>query len=181
MRPRPTPLCYRLTPLSQRDKPPLLHIGEEVARTVYLTPRVAIGRVEILENVAELSVTNDLAKQVSNVTKRARTLVEKRHRMMHDYWGVDIETGMPSRMAIPQKASKPKKIVSLEELTATIQDIRVLATDARELTAALYASWPPHASLRKSGLPRQVARAKATRRSKDAPQAPRRQRKSSPK
>lgn len=151
----------------------LLHIDEEIARTVYLTPRVAIGRVEIIENVIHYSVQpeTELFERVDGIKKRVRALIGKRHRMIHDYWGVDIKTKMPSRMAIPEKSSKPTKLVALDELTMMIRDIRVLATDTRALTLALYQSWPAYASLDKSGRPRRGGRSKAKNHSKDHPPA----------
>jgi hypothetical protein len=95
-------------------------------------------------------------KRVGTIAKRARSLIDKRHRMIHEYWGVDTETGMPSRTTIPRKVSKTKRPVPLAELTGMVGEIRQLMTDAREITAALYATWPPYASLDNSGLPRRL-------------------------
>ncbi len=133
----------------------LLHIDMEIARTIYLTPRVAIGRIEILEHVIKASVQSntEMFKEVDGIRKRARSLIDKRHRMIHDYWCVDVETGAPSLLTLPKRSEEGGRPVPLPELKSMIRDIRRLATDAIDLMRAFYKSWPPYASLDKSGLP----------------------------
>lgn len=125
----------------------LLHIAPELGRIVYLTPRSGFGRLELLKNVAEKSLSSP---QVSKVFSRAKALMQKRHEIMHDTWGVDAETRKPSR----QKTKGQHVLVELSDLQNMVRDIRDLITDAHELAARLYADWPAYASLDKSGLPR---------------------------
>lgn len=65
----------------------LLHIDEDIGRTLYLTPRVAIGRLEIFENTISASVrpNTDRDKQLRDLLAKARSIVQKRHGMIHDF------------------------------------------------------------------------------------------------
>lgn len=152
----------------------LLHIDMEIARTIYLTPRVALGRIEILENAIKTSVqpNTDMFREVDGIRKRARKLIDKRHTMVHEHWGVDIATGIPSRQRIPHRTEPASTPVPIHELRNMIRDIRRVATDAFDVTGALYKSWPPYASLDKSGLPLQDDLPKKKRLRKDRPPKP---------
>ena len=143
----------------------LLHIDEEIGRTLYLTPRVAIGKLEMLGNTITASVRagSERDKQLRDLLAKARSIIQKRHEMIHDFWGVDEETGHPSRISLPTRPTKPKRLAPINELEDMVTQIRTIMTTADFLARTFYAEWPPYASLDKSGLPKQSAIAAKTR------------------
>jgi hypothetical protein len=132
----------------------LLHISPDIARVVYLTPRAAFGRLEIIKNVSKESVNpgSEIHTAVERILKRTKSILSRRHNMIHDSWGTT--NGKPSRIKIPptDKSSTPM-FVSLNELEDMINEIREISTSVYDLSDSLYSSWPPYASLDKSGLP----------------------------
>jgi hypothetical protein len=87
------------------DVPP--HLGQ----AVFLTPQSAMARIQILENVAKIAfptykpddVADDLVavtkatnasreqdrRRVETIVKKAKSIVGKRHEIIHDVWGLN--------------------------------------------------------------------------------------------
>ena len=87
----------------------LLHIDPNIACIVYLTPRMAFGRLEILENVVGESIQSgtEMHSAVDGVLKKVRSIIQRRHDMIHDCWGT--VGNVPSRMKVPRtKNAKPR-------------------------------------------------------------------------
>jgi hypothetical protein len=117
----------------------ILRVAPKVGSTIYLTPHSAFGRIEILERVANLVMVKDShgLKHINSLAGRARTLINKRHSLIHDAWGMRAETGQVHRMKLPDLSSRPDP-VDLATLNRIVGDIRVLGDDVREATVELY-------------------------------------------
>jgi hypothetical protein len=169
----------------------VLGVPAEIGQALYLTPRSAMGRIEMLENVARLAFpihrTDDLdpapraALETTNVVrqkdvqrvlalaKRARSIINKRHSIIHDAWGLQQDTSEVARR--PHKPDAIPLVVSLQSLTDIIRDIRAAIDDVRELAREFAWRWD------------QKHRALARLQNKNPPQTPDSQRgkKQSPK
>jgi hypothetical protein len=134
----------------------VIMVSLRVGIAIYSTPRVAIGKIEILEKAAKaayrLHGTDEqrrrlmlAQKRVLNICSRATKLVGKRHRIIHDGWGVDEEAGVVQRYTsgkfIPEN-------VSLSTLQTIIEDYRRLIDDAFALADELKAHPPQMVSMR---------------------------------
>jgi hypothetical protein len=129
----------------------------EVGLSIYMTPKAAVPRIEILENAAKAAFRErgtDAQKQklaaalkrVVSVCGRAKALVGKRHHIIHDGWGVDSESRKVRRFA---PGSPKGEHVAVSELEVIIQDCRRLIDDAHDLADELKASPPQMVSLRR--------------------------------
>jgi hypothetical protein len=95
----------------------LLHIDRHFGRVVYLTPQITLGRLSILQNVADdhLVEPHDYLKKVID---EARRLIIKRHEYIHEVWGTAPDAPKQVvRQRLPQRDPHPPKPVSLKELT----------------------------------------------------------------
>ncbi len=125
----------------------LLHIDRVVGRTVYLTPKSAYGRIEILKNVVAQSMIEgtDLRKAAESLISRGETVIGKRHEFMHEAWGLSEEDQTTVvRRRLPFTTRTKSKPVTLEELRRLIQDIRELAHDVILFRDEIYRDWPPY-------------------------------------
>jgi len=127
----------------------LLHISRQMGRIVYLTPKSAFTRLEILENVSTATLAKDTQarKDVDRLLGRAKSVMGKRHCLIHESWGVnEINTNEVMRASLPHSKSKPATPVKLEDLKSLIIDIRNVMHDAVEITDDSYSVWPPYTS-----------------------------------
>ncbi len=76
----------------------LLHVDRDMGRIIYQTPRAAMGRIDLLGNVAERAIKDP---RVTGVIKRAKSVTQKRHEMIHDIWGLDETTSAPRDASNP--------------------------------------------------------------------------------
>src|SRR5258708_30723570 len=78
----------------------LLHIQQEIGEIVYLTPRAAIARVAVIENVVNATLTEgtDVYKAIAHIVERAKTVIGKRHGLVHELWGVHATSKQVHRM-----------------------------------------------------------------------------------
>jgi len=127
----------------------VLGVRDEVGNAIYLTPRAAILRLEILEAVAKAQFRpktegdkfyeNEDGKaqalrNVVAVVKRAKSAINRRHTIIHDAWGIEDTTGQVIRASLPLKGDGTPE--SLRTLKALIGDLRKLITDTRSLSKA---------------------------------------------
>jgi hypothetical protein len=71
----------------------LLVLPTALGQQIYLTPRAAIGRVKIIENVVDMIFVEGSKgrKLVESLLKRAKNLIGKRHELIHNAWGTAKE------------------------------------------------------------------------------------------
>jgi hypothetical protein len=111
----------------------LLGIHPQVGHTLYFTPRAAMPRLEMLENVMDqaLSREPEVLAKVAAVLKRSRAIMQKRHEVMHSLWAISDEPGEPvARIMFPSWKGGNIKLV---ELTDIIRDYRNLIGEAGPL------------------------------------------------
>ncbi len=66
----------------------LLGIHGEFGILIYFTPKAAIARIDMIDNVIEPSLGDhpELAAKIRSVVKRAKAVIGKRHDAMHALW-----------------------------------------------------------------------------------------------
>ena len=81
----------------------IIQINPGLGHVIFHTPNEYFTRVELLENlmVSMFFKTSAPRKTYGALIKRFRNLVDKRHRLIHDIYGIDKETGKPVRRAAP--------------------------------------------------------------------------------
>jgi hypothetical protein len=128
----------------------VLHLRRDVGRAIYFRPHAAILRVEILEAAAcsylrpkrpgDRFYENEPAKaealkHVGSIVGRAKSVIGRRHKVIHDAWGIEDTTGEVRRSALPLVGEgEPAPIHTLNNL---IKDTRKLIVDAVNLTALM--------------------------------------------
>ena len=120
----------------------LLNVEPKIGQQLYFAPRAATVRIEMVSQVADgLSRRNPAAaKKVKSLTKRARNIVDKRHKYIHDAWGVTSD-GKVVRASLPTWRAKKKHLVPLSELNTVVNDIRMLVKEIRESFIDLHSAF----------------------------------------
>jgi hypothetical protein len=139
-----------------------LHIRVDIARAVYFTPRAAFLRIDILDAAAQSALRpkrggdrfyeNEPAKAaalkaISEVVSKARSVVGRRHAVIHDAWGLSDETGKVQRYTLPvqEEAGRTEDISTLRSL---IRDFRDVITQAKSLAIEFRRKPPTMVDLR---------------------------------
>jgi hypothetical protein len=140
----------------------VLHIREEVGRAVYFAPRAAFLRIEILEAAARSRLRpkrkgdrfyeNEpgkaaALKQVTNIIASAKSVVGRRHEVIHDAWGVDDETGQVTRGAHPATPDQMRR-ETIGTLNALLHDLRSVIMLAKSVSAKMRRAPPTLIDLR---------------------------------
>lgn len=125
----------------------IVGVSPRIGYSIYLTPKSAIARIEIFENAtraafapkkrgggddehkAQLKRARDRALRIA---ARARTVIGKRHGIIHDSWGVDEGRVIRYISGSSRLDSKP---VTLPELKNLVREFRRLILDADDLRA----------------------------------------------
>lgn len=126
----------------------LLHVAPAFGRIIYLTPHAALGRLAILENVtaAHLVEKTEGRTYIDKIIKRTRAVIGKRHKYIHDSWGVSLDD--PTKIvkqSLPfDHKDTPAEPIHINELTGLVTDIRELTDDVRRTAAESFQAWPPY-------------------------------------
>jgi len=134
----------------------IIGVSPRVGYAIYLTPKSAIARIEIFENAtnaafapkkrgggddehkAKLKRARDRALKIA---KRARTVIGKRHGIIHDSWGIDEKHGVLRYITGSDRLeSRP---VPLPELQSLVRDFRRLIIDVDDMRAE-FSEHPPY-------------------------------------
>lgn len=129
----------------------ILDLSVSVGQAIYLTPKSAFARLEILENAAKAyfhvpstleaydrvreRYANDLSRTLA-ILKRCQKVIGKRHSIMHDGWGSrdDGQEVVRASFPIPPNSDQIGEHVPLSELEKTVSQFRSLIDDVRDLT-----------------------------------------------
>lgn len=114
----------------------ILQIVGSVGREIFLTPKSATARLDLLETAINevISDKSERKKLLLSIHRRAWNIVEKRQKMMHDSWGINVE-GIAVRQPIRGRSKMTP--VLLGQLETMVSDIRKLIEDIRLHTAKL--------------------------------------------
>lgn len=125
----------------------ILGVGPDIAGAIYFTPRGQIPRVEMMMNVVQIAFAKDQynLSQIKSALLRAKTVMGKRHKIIHDSWGT-TEDGNILRTSYPMKqGTENSTLTPLKTLNALVDDTRKLITDLTVLVFALpHAKLPPY-------------------------------------
>jgi hypothetical protein len=115
----------------------IIDAPEDFGHIIYLTPKAAIARLEILENLSEYLLVKDskLGNLLQATTKRAKSIIGKRHRIVHGCWG--ITGGVVSVYSLPAKETETPEPYTVEQLQRVVTDIRDLVEEVAELIKSL--------------------------------------------
>src|SRR5713101_7102693 len=100
----------------------VLGLGPDIAQAIYFTPRDAIARLDMMINVAKFALAKDKLNlsNVTNLLLRAKTVMGKRHNIIHDNWAQSSDGAAVMRMTMPLKEgaqnSKPVQLKTLTDL-----------------------------------------------------------------
>jgi hypothetical protein len=131
----------------------VLTIPTDIGQAIYLTPKAAIARLEILERICSIlfnpnrnkPTTEELQKIKENdgrrimaLIPRCRAAIGKRHTIIHDAWGLSELGFEVSRQSLPMKSTFETGIpVEISVLTNLIRDFRQLIDEIDALTMEL--------------------------------------------
>lgn len=161
-----TALEYHLATLFART----VFIPIKVARAIYLTPRSASARLEILKSAAEAALEPsqkiDLhsefikeenrrakaLKRIVSIVKRSHNVLNRRHDVMHNVWGVADRKyrGRVARIQLPPRGPLSAVLTPLRVLHDLTKDIRTLIADVEDLTAEFQVHPPTLTDMRSS-------------------------------
>jgi hypothetical protein len=110
----------------------VLAIRGDVARAIFFAPRAAILRIEILEAATETrlrpkgpqdkfheneSRKAEALRKIRSLIGKAKAAVGQRHNVMHDTWGIEIETSEVFRAKVSDHLhGEPAPLAELHEL-----------------------------------------------------------------
>jgi hypothetical protein len=108
----------------------LLNVHGSVGQTIYLTPKSAFARLEILENVVNMVIAKEGGqKTLIKIVARTKAVLGKRHEIIHGLWGVTNDKVGIYAVPVVEDDAKPKEI-SVKYLKDVIHDIRGLVMAA---------------------------------------------------
>lgn len=132
-------------------------ISLRVARAVYLTPKSAIARLEIIQSAAKASFRpngddshkkqlSSALNKVNRIAERAKTIAGKRHSIIHDVWSVDDDTGEVQRSPVTNVIMEEN--MPLATLERLIDDLRRLISDVHDLSEEFHHHPPTMVDMR---------------------------------
>jgi hypothetical protein len=115
----------------------ILGIHFAIAATIYFTPKAAMARMDVISNVTSLCLEPfpKYIKAVNRVIERAKMVMGKRHRLIHDAWVLSEDGDEVAR--IEGAFLQAPKTVTLAELRQTVEQIQKLNNDVRSLWAKI--------------------------------------------
>jgi hypothetical protein len=114
----------------------ILRITPWVGKEIFLTPKSAFGRLDLLKTAINEMIEDksDGRKMLESIHGRALGIVDRRHKMIHDSWGINRD-GTVVRQ--PIRGNVEMTPVPLKELEKMISDVRNLIDTVRFHTAKL--------------------------------------------
>jgi hypothetical protein len=77
----------------------ILRIPGNVGEEIFLTPKSAFGRLDLLNTAVEQMMEDKSVwkKHLKNIHKRAASIINHRHSMIHDSWGINVHGSVVRR------------------------------------------------------------------------------------
>ena len=116
----------------------IIDLDANTADALYLTPKAAIARIEILENAANarLMTHNTHLAEVLGLCKRAKAVLGKRHNIIHSRFVVHPETSDVYVIELRGKTTNHKQI-KVADLEKIILETRTLIVEAIQIVAPI--------------------------------------------
>src|SRR5437762_8836446 len=98
----------------------LLGIHGEFGILIYFTPKAAIPRLDMIDNVTEPSLAGnpELVAKIRAIVKRAKTAIGRRHDVMHTLWAFDHPADGVQQILLPSFKGGEVKLSTLDKLIA---------------------------------------------------------------
>ncbi|MDH2352159.1 hypothetical protein QCM80_16010 [Bradyrhizobium sp. SSUT112] len=98
----------------------LLGIHGEFGILIYFTPKAAIPRLDMIDNVTEPSLAGhpELAARIRAIVKRAKAAIGRRHDVMHTLWAFDHPADGVQQILLPSFKGGEVKLSTLDKLVA---------------------------------------------------------------
>jgi hypothetical protein len=116
----------------------ILNVEESIGQIIYLTPKSAFGRLEIIENLVSgiMEPGSEGVRHLESITGKAKSILGKRHKLIHALWGSPNEGVSIYSLPIDDKTkAEPVSLTSLNEI---IRDIRNLVATINGTLQPLY-------------------------------------------
>lgn len=102
-----------------------------IGHTLYFTPKAAIARLDLLENISVPAIGKYpiLLSKVLAIIKRSKAAMGKRHDIIHSLWA-ETDSGDIARISFPKWGGGDIPLVSLTDL---VRDFRILVEEVAPL------------------------------------------------
>jgi hypothetical protein len=143
----------------------MLMLLPRVGEAIYMTPKNAQARLDIMRNAAKetfrpskrASVGSLKEKQkaaalkkVLGIIGRAQECMQKRHRALHDDWYISADTKEIKRIQVDGLSDRVGKPIPLPTLKAEIKSLRTLIDDVTKLAKEFKEKPPQLVSMRRN-------------------------------
>jgi hypothetical protein len=131
-------------------------LSPPVGRAIFLSPHSAHARISMFRNAAKAAFSkkktarrSKALRRINALLERSSTAMNKRHRIVHDSWGVGDQNDV-GRLVIDGNPDAESLAVPEQELKTQLSDLRKLLDDIGELTREFRRAPPLLADMRKS-------------------------------
>ena len=102
----------------------LINRDRDIGHALYFTPKSTIARLEMIDSVASILLNpGPLLSEISKNTKKARRVMDKRHRLIHAAWGVSSDNSKVLHSSLPLGEGKAEQ-TRVGDLAAVVQQLR---------------------------------------------------------
>jgi len=103
----------------------LLGIHGEFGILIYFTPKAAIPRLDMIDNVTEPSLAGypELVAKIRAIVKRAKAAIGRRHDVMHTLWAFDHPADGVQQILLPSLKGGEVKLSTLDKLIADYRSL----------------------------------------------------------
>jgi hypothetical protein len=128
----------------------MIGVPLKVGQAIYLSPKAEQTRFDIFRNAAQARLgvpkanlrMKDALKKIESILERSEKLIRKRHRVIHDDWGVSSKEKKVTRRLLDGGTGRERTQVDKTELDNHIYALRCLIDDIYDLTEA-FREHPP--------------------------------------
>ncbi|MCS3731116.1 hypothetical protein [Bradyrhizobium betae] len=103
----------------------LLGVHGEFGILIYFTPKAAIARLDMIDNVIEPSLAghSELIAEIRAILKRAKAAIGRRHDAMHTLWAFDDPADGVQQILLPSFKGGEMNLSTLDKLIADYRSL----------------------------------------------------------
>lgn len=118
----------------------ILGIEEAFSTAIYLTPKSAFARIEMIKNAINEYEENDEIQTIRRVLKRVKAITNKRHAIIHSLYGPGSlsEHAIQIDMPMTTESIRSERTITVNAMNVVIQDMRNLISEIVQITGRLY-------------------------------------------